>query len=205
LIEEIRQLLAGTAPTPAGELPGMAGDLPSGLMRIRPRRLVAAAVLVPIVARDEPTVLLTQRHPDLKHHGGQVSFPGGRIETGDSGPVEAALRETREETGIDEGLIEVLGFLENYRTLTGYSVSPVVGLVDPDYRLQPDPREVDAVFEVPLGFLMDPRNRVRRTRRFFGYEVGYFEITWDDYRIWGATASMLIEFLERLTQVAGDG
>ena len=124
-----------------------------------------AAVLIPVIAHPgELTVLFTQRTAHLKSHAGQVSFPGGRAEPGDATPEVTALRESREEIGLAPERVEILARLPDYITRTGYRVTPVVGLLEPPLELMPDPREVEEVFEVPLAFLLDPRNHRRQTR-----------------------------------------
>ena len=158
-----------------------------------------AAVLIPVVTRHEGlTVLFTQRTAHLKSHAGQVSFPGGRVEPGDAGAEATALRETAEEIGLDAARVEVLARLPDYRTRTGYRVTPVVGLVAPPFELRPDPREVAEVFEVPLAFLLDERNRQRRTREFQGRAVGYYVFEYESRVIWGATAGMVVNLYKML-------
>lgn len=155
--------------------------------------LTPAAVLVPIVVRASAlTVLLTQRTIHLRDHAGQVSFPGGRCEPSDPGPVATALREAQEEVGLDPGQVEVLGRLPEYRTGTGYSVIPVVGLVHPPLNLKLDDFEVADVFEPPLAFLLDPANRSRERIEYQGTEREYWAIPWQGRYIWGATAAMLV-------------
>ena len=163
--------------------------------------LTPAAVLVPIVLREaEPTVLFTRRTAHLKSHSGQISFPGGRAEPGDSGPEHTALRETREEIGLAAERIELLGCLGDYHTRTGYRITPVVGVVMPPFELDPDRNEVDEVFEVPLAFLMEPGNQQRHARDFQGEMRYFFAIAWRGYYIWGATAGMLINLQRRLSR-----
>ncbi|HVC37874.1 MAG TPA: CoA pyrophosphatase [Gammaproteobacteria bacterium] len=158
-----------------------------------------AAVLVPVVMRPrELTLLLTQRTEQLLDHAGQVSFPGGSREMKDSDPVQTALRETQEETGLERRFVETVGFLDGYLTITGYAVTPVVGLVKPEFHLQPDPLEVAEVFEVPLAFLRDPANRQIRTRHVGGRDVDYYLFEYNQYAIWGATAAILVNFLHKL-------
>ena len=159
---------------------------------------VKAAVLLPIIARDEPQLLFTRRTATLARHSGQVSFPGGRSEAADTSPVETALRETFEETGIAPGLVTVAGYLERYVTGTGFDIQPVVGLVADSFALKPDPREVDAVFEVPLGFLLDPANLRHEARLIAGRERRFFAFTYQGHEIWGATAAIIVNLAERL-------
>lgn len=173
------------------------GDLPPRFAPKPPWK--PAAVLVPLVMHtDAPTVLLTQRTERLQDHAGQVSFPGGSREARDATPVETALRETEEEIGLGREHVEVVGYLPGYLTITGFAVSPVVGLVRPGFALKTDPLEVAEVFEVPLAFLADPLNRRVEKRDFAGYDVGYYVFEYGQHRIWGATAAMLVNFVESL-------
>jgi len=193
----IRQRLDGTQPAPPEQVsvPGTQGDLPHLLRRIVPKRLKAAAVLIPLVDRPEGlSVVLTKRAAHLKHHAGQISFPGGRLERHDAGPAEAALRETSEEIGLESERIEIVGFLNNYLTITGYSVTPVVGLIRPGFSLNIDQEEVEEAFEVPLAYLFDRSNALRHEKRFLGIRVPYYEIPYLEHSIWGATAGMLVSF-----------
>jgi 8-oxo-dGTP pyrophosphatase MutT (NUDIX family) len=164
-----------------------------------------AAVLVPIVDRglEQPaglTVLLTVRAPHLKMHSGQVSFPGGRVDPHDASAEAAALREAQEEIGLDAGRVELLGRLPDYRTGTGYRVTPVVGLVQPPFELKPDPREVSEIFEVPLVALLDPANHRRDSREWQGRRRHFFVIAHERHYIWGATAGMLVNLANYLSQ-----
>ena len=155
--------------------------------------LTPAAVLVPIVLhKSEPTVLLTRRTDHLHHHPGQVSFPGGRVEAQDCSPVETALRETEEEISLRRGHIELLGCLPRYRTITGFEITPVVGLVTPPFELALDAFEVAEVFEVPLSFLLDTTNHQRHSVDVQGVRREYYAMPYGDYFIWGATAGMLV-------------
>lgn len=154
----------------------------------------AASVLIPLVMRDEGlSLLLTHRAAHLNNHAGQISFPGGRVEITDASSTETALREAQEEIGLDRQHVEVIGSLPQYRTATGYDVTPVIGLIQPPFSLTPDSFEVASIFEVPLSFLMDAKNHQRRsvempngagTRTFYA-------MPYQQHFIWGATAGML--------------
>jgi 8-oxo-dGTP pyrophosphatase MutT (NUDIX family) len=157
------------------------------------REIRPAAVLVPVVRREkELTVLFTRRTAHLHDHAGQISFPGGRTEPGDAGAAETAMRETLEEIGLTAERVEVLGELSQYVTVTGYRVTPVVGLVTPPLDLRPDEFEVAEVFEAPLAFLLDPANHQRNHVLFDGRERYYYAIPYQMHYIWGATAGMLM-------------
>ncbi len=161
--------------------------------------ITPASVLVPIVAHPGGmTVLFTQRTSHLRSHSGQISFPGGRAEPEDPSPEFTALREAGEEIGLKAGQVEVIGWLPEYLTRTGFRVTPVVGLLTPPLALAPDPREVEEVFEVPLAFLLDPRNHQRRTREFQGRTVSFYAIPYGERDIWGATAGILVNFYRQL-------
>jgi 8-oxo-dGTP pyrophosphatase MutT (NUDIX family) len=157
-----------------------------------------AAVLIPVVVRDALTVLLTQRTDTLPTHAGQISFPGGKLEKQDATPTDAALREAEEEIGLDRRHVEPLGFLDSYRTGTGFMVVPVVALVQPAFNLVPDPTEVADVFEVPLDFLMDTANHQKHSREWLGRERFYYAMPYCGRYIWGATAGMIKNLHERL-------
>ena len=159
----------------------------------RDREIRPAAVLVPLVRRESGlTVLFTRRTAHLNDHAGQISFPGGRSEPGDAYAAETALREAAEEIGLAAARVEVLGELHKYVTVTGYRVTPVVGLVAPPLELRPDDFEVAEVFEVPLEFLLDPANHQRNSVIHEGRERHYYAIPYRQYYIWGATAGMLM-------------
>ena len=160
---------------------------------------VEAAVLLPIIRREEPTILFTQRTTNLARHSGQVSFPGGRSEASDLSPLETALRETKEETGIDASFVSVAGYLPRYRTGTGFDISPVVGVLSEGFILAPDPNEVAEAFEAPLSFFLDPANRRRESRVWGGRERTFYVFTPEGRTIWGATAAILVDFASRLT------
>ncbi|WP_239451741.1 CoA pyrophosphatase [Elioraea rosea] len=154
--------------------------------------LMPAAVLVPIVARPEPTILLTLRGRHLKAHAGQVAFPGGRIEAGDADAVAAALREAEEEIGLAPRTVSVIGQLAEHITGTGYRVTPVIGMLEPPLLLSPDPAEVEEVFELPLAEVLDPAARSWREERLLGRIRRFWVVRHERHLIWGATAAMLV-------------
>jgi len=156
--------------------------------------LKLAAVLLLVVNHPEPTVVFTQRTTHLPDHAGQISFPGGRCGAEDCSPEETALREAKEEVGIDPARVQVLGRLPEYRTSTGYHVTPVVGWSEPPLEYRPDPREVEAVFEVPLGFLLDPANHRHESAFHHGRLRRFWAMPYGERYIWGATAGMLVTF-----------
>lgn len=157
-----------------------------------------AAVLVPIVKRkDGLSMLLTQRHSGLAKHAGQIAFPGGRTDVGETA-VDAALRETEEETGLNRSFVTPLGFLDGFLTVTQYLVTPVVALVEEGFSLEPQPSEVDDIFEVPLSFLMDPANRQTQSREWNGLTRHFYVYPFGERYIWGATAGMIKNLHDRL-------
>lgn len=158
-----------------------------------------AAVLVPIVMRDQPTVLLTKRTATLARHAGQIAFPGGRRDPGDADAVATALREAHEEVGLPVSLASPLGFLDGYRTGTGFHITPVVATVRPDFELRLEASEVAEAFEVPLAFLMDPLHHQKHTREWRGRSRQFWAIPYGERYIWGATAGMLRNLFDRLT------
>ncbi|MEP9354054.1 CoA pyrophosphatase [Xanthobacter sp. KR7-65] len=157
-----------------------------------------AAVLVPVVARPDPTILLTLRSAHLSQHAGQVAFPGGRVDPGDRDELAAALREAQEEVGLEARFVRPLGYLDGYLSGTGFWIVPVVGLVEPGYDLRLNPAEVDEAFEVPLGFLMSPRNHERQSREWKGTLRHYYVMPYEGRNIWGATAGMLRNLYDRV-------
>ncbi len=188
LAERLREALA-TAPS-AAPLPG---DLPE----LRANASSPAAVLIAVTDRPDPGVILTVRRDTLRTHAGQVAFPGGRIDPGEDA-VAAALREAHEELGLDPEAAEVVGSIEPYRTVTGFVVTPVIAVIPPDLSLSPHEHEVADWFEAPLAFLLDPTNQRRQSALFQGRERHYYEIMWNERRIWGATAAMIVNLSRRL-------
>lgn len=164
----------------------------------------AAAVLVPIVARDaSASLLLTRRTDHLHHHPGQISFPGGRVEQGDESATMTALRETEEEVGLNPQRVEVLGTLPDYFTGTGFRITPVVGLVRPPFELTLDSFEVAEAFEVPLTHFLDPTNHQRLSREFQGRVRHFYAMPYNDYYIWGATAGIIMSLYRVMRETQG--
>jgi 8-oxo-dGTP pyrophosphatase MutT (NUDIX family) len=157
-----------------------------------------AAVLIPVVDHDEPTVLLTQRSPHLKEHSGQVAFPGGKIDATDKSPLDAALREAQEEVGLDRSFIDPIGYLGVYGTGFGFRILPTVARVKPGFQLTINHAEVVDAFEVPLAFLMNPANHQIHSKEFRGMERSYYAMPFAERYIWGATAGILRILYERI-------
>jgi 8-oxo-dGTP pyrophosphatase MutT (NUDIX family) len=188
IADRLRDALAG-APSVAP----LEGDLPD----LRAKAASAAAVLIGITDRPDPGVLLTVRHERLRTHAGQIAFPGGRIDPGENA-VSAALREAHEELGLEPASVDLIGSLADYRTVTGFVITPVIGVVPPDLPLIPHEPEVADWFEAPLDFLLDPSNHLRRSALLHGTERHYYEIPWKGRRIWGATAAIIVNLSRRL-------
>jgi len=157
-----------------------------------------AAVLIPVVARPEPTVLLTLRASHLNDHAGQIAFPGGKIDPADASPRDAALREAFEEVGLDRGFIDPIGYLDVYGTAFGYRILPTLARVSPGFELKISRDEVDDAFEVPLAFLMNPLNHQLHSKEFRGMERFYYAMPYAGHYIWGATAGILRLLYERI-------
>lgn len=166
-------------------------DLPPG------DTVLPAAVLIAVTDRAEPGVILTQRTETMRKHAGQIAFPGGRIDPGED-IVTAALREAEEEIALPRDRVTVIGQADTYRTVTGFQVTPVIGVIPPDLVLHPSEAEVANVFEVPLEFLLDSGNHVEASVEWQGHERHYYEIIWNNRRIWGATAAMIVNLRRRL-------
>ena len=188
LAERLRAALA----EPPRE-PPLEGDY----SELRATASTGAAVLIAITDRNEPGVLLTVRREHLRTHAGQIAFPGGRVDPGEDA-VAAALREAEEEVLLDPAAVQLVGAIEPYRTVTGYVVTPVLGVIAPDLPLEPHEHEVADLFEAPLAFLLDPANQYRQSALLQGRERHYYEIVWNGRRIWGATAAMIVNLSRRL-------
>jgi 8-oxo-dGTP pyrophosphatase MutT (NUDIX family) len=206
LRERIATRLRDTEPGRDPEFPYAAQFTDEQRERLRalfPANPARAAVLVPLVERPAGLqVLLTQRASHLTHHGGQISFPGGRIEACDADAWAAALREAREEIGLEPGFVRRAGYLRDHLVISGFRVTPVVGFVRTGFDLRLDRTEVEDAFEVPLEFVLDPRNHLPRARTVAGVDVLTHEIPYQGRHIWGATASMLISLAHLLQERA---
>lgn len=174
------------------ELRGLRSDAGFAPLEVRP-----AAVLIAVTDRREPGVLLTRRPEAMRAHPGQIAFPGGKLDPGEDA-IAAALREAREELAISSSAVRIIGASDRFVTGTGYDVTPVLGLVPPDLPVVPNPLEVAAWFEAPLGFLLDPANHVHRETEWRGRIRPYIEIEWEGHRIWGITAAILANLSRRL-------
>ena len=188
LAERLRRALAQGAAEPPID-----GDYPE----LRAQASNAAAVLIAITDRSDPGMLLTVRREHLRTHAGQIAFAGGRVEPGEDA-VAAALREAHEEILLDPAAVEIVGSIEPYKTVTGYRVTPVLGVVPADLPLTPHEHEVAELFEAPLAFLLDAANHRLQTALLQGRERRYYEILWNGRRIWGATAAMIVNLSRRL-------
>jgi 8-oxo-dGTP pyrophosphatase MutT (NUDIX family) len=167
------------------------------------RSPVPAAVLVPVVLGEEPSVLLTKRTSHLAQHPGQISFPGGRIDPDDNGPEAAALREAQEEIGLDPGSVEVLGRLTDHVTGTGYRITPVLAVLPPALTYRLSQHEVDAIFELPMRVVLDPDAPRRQRQHVRGVWREYWVWPHPEHFIWGATAAILVQLAQRLRETGG--
>ena len=203
LERRLRLALADTkleTPRPVADL-GLSRLHQDNLDAMMRRGMRPAAVLAPVLRRgDAMSLLLTVRAPDMRSHGGQIAFPGGAKDAADITAVDTALREAQEEVGIDPQRVEVLGYLDDYPTISNFMVTPVVGLIDGELDLCPQAAEVAEVFEVPLNVALDPANFARKTIERGGAALPIMELMWQHYRIWGATAGMLWDLVERVAR-----
>jgi len=176
---------------------GKADLLPGDMLELGNDEGTSAAVLIAVTDRPDPGVILTVRREHLRTHAGQVAFPGGRVDAGEDA-VTAAIREAHEEVLLDPAAVRLVATLDPYRTVTGYVVTPVLSVVPPDLPLEPHEHEVADWFEAPLAFLLDPANQQRQSALFRGATRHYYEINWNNRRIWGATAAMIVNLSRRL-------
>jgi 8-oxo-dGTP pyrophosphatase MutT (NUDIX family) len=180
---------------------GLDAERSQRLQRHFPGSPTPAAVLVPLIDRpDGLSILLTERASHLKKHAAQISFPGGRLEPEDRDVASAALREAQEEIGLDPALANVFGYLPDHLVISGFRVTPVLALIDPDYVLELNPGEVAAAFEVPVDHVFDSANHHGRLRRFGDEELLLYDIPWGERNIWGATAGMLLTFVRMVNE-----
>jgi len=198
LRERLLEKLLRTAPEAESAGP-TDDDLNPGLGQAVPLPpLRPAAVLIAVALRETPSVILTLRTPHLSSHAGQIAFPGGKRDAGETA-ADTALRESEEEIGLTAEFVEPIGYLDLYRTRTGFAVTPVVALIRPGFQLRPNPAEVEDVFEVPLAFLLDEANHLTHSRRWQGMDRYYYAIPYRERYIWGATAGIIRNLHQRLS------
>jgi len=157
-----------------------------------------AAVLIAVTDRPDPGVIFVQRPNHMRNHPGQVAFPGGKIDPTDRDEIDAALREAHEEVALERQHVDIIGLTDRFQSGSGYDIQPVLGVIPPDLPFVPDPSEVESWFEAPLEFVLDPRNRTIHEGTWNGRRRHYYEMFWDDYRIWGITAGILNNLGKRL-------
>jgi 8-oxo-dGTP pyrophosphatase MutT (NUDIX family) len=202
--ERILRRFAGTQPRHEltdWRVLGIDAERSARLVRHFPKDPVPAAVLVPLVDRPGGmTVLLTQRASQLARHAAQIAFPGGRVDDTDADVASAALREAQEEIGLEPARVQVFGYLPDHVVISGFRVTPVLGLVTPPFSLELNPHEVAGVFEVPLDHVLDSANHKARLRKVGDEEMLLYDIPWQGQNIWGATAGMLLTFVRMLAE-----
>jgi 8-oxo-dGTP pyrophosphatase MutT (NUDIX family) len=202
--ERILRRFAGTQPRHEltdWRVLGIDAERSARLVRHFPKDPVPAAVLVPLVDRPTGmTVLLTQRASQLARHAAQIAFPGGRVDDTDADVASAALREAQEEIGLEPARVQVFGYLPDHVVISGFRVTPVLGLVTPPFSLELNPHEVAGVFEVPLDHVLDSANHKARLRKVGDEEMLLYDIPWQGQNIWGATAGMLLTFVRMLAE-----
>ena len=157
-----------------------------------------AAVLIAITDRSDPGVILVQRPNHMRNHPGQVAFPGGKIDPEDKDEIDAALREAHEEIALEREHVDIIGLTDSFQSGSGYNIQPVLSVIPPDLPFTPDPSEVESWFEAPLDFVFDPKNRTTHEGVWNGRKRHYYEMFWEDYRIWGITAGILNNLGKRL-------
>lgn len=197
----LRRALEATAETPRPLIspdPKLPPELIEFVSEDAAAQLRSAAVLVPVIRRQQMTVLLTRRADSLRYHRGQISFPGGARDAGDDSATTAALREAQEEVGLDPKQVEVIGYLDDYPTITGFRITPVVGCVESSFQPQLSPQEVTEVLEVPLSVVLDRQHYQHKTFQRTGFAIPYYELHYRHHRIWGATAGMLRDLCRRV-------
>ena len=202
--ERILRRFAGTQPRHEltdWRVLGIDAERSARLVRHFPKDPVPAAVLVPLVDRPTGmTVLLTQRASQLARHAAQIAFPGGRVDDTDADVASAALREAQEEIGLEPARVQVFGYLPDHVVISGFRVTPVLGLVTPPFSLELNPHEVAGVLEVPLDHVLDSANHKARLRKVGDEEMLLYDIPWQGQNIWGATAGMLLTFVRMLAE-----
>jgi 8-oxo-dGTP pyrophosphatase MutT (NUDIX family) len=194
-LRERLKAAAGATSPPSSDF-----DLNPGTGLPEGRVLREAGVLIGVMAGDVPRVLLTKRASGLKHHPGQIAFPGGKVDPGDGGPIGAALREAEEEIGLPRAAVEVLGTLPPHETVTGYVVTPVLGWIRDPFDPVPEAGEVAEAFSVPFAHVADPARFVIESRMWRGTRRRYYAVPWGPYYIWGATARILRVLADRMQE-----
>lgn len=163
-----------------------------------PKKLIKAAVLIAITDQEQPSVILTQRPKWLRSHAGQVAFPGGKMDDSDNDICHTALREAHEELSIDPNLVDIISTCPEYCTGSGYRITPIVGVISPDIAIKSNPDEVESWFETPMEFLLNPANMYKKATIWNGQNRSYYDMQWNEYRIWGVTAGIIANLSRRI-------